>query len=543
MIEELRQRIIAALTDIGIETSHVHIDRPKQAQHGHLATNAPLVFAKQLKKPPMEIANALRERIQLDAGIVAEIESVEPGFLNFTLADGYLQRNLITILHSREKYGGTELGQGKRALVEFVSANPTGPLTVGHGRGAILGDIVSNILIWNGFQVEREYYYNDAGRQMRLLGESVRARYLEALGKQTSFPEDGYEGEYIRKIAESLKAEQGDALKGQTDVQPFTEMAEKAIFEDINGTLKDLGITFDHYFNERSLYETGNLNKTVAVLEEKDLIYKKDGATWLKATALGRGEDRVLIKSTGEPTYRLPDIAYHKDKVERGYDLIVDIFGADHQDTYPDVLAGVQGLGHDTEHIKVLIHQFVTLTRGGQQVKMSTRKATFVTLDELISDVGRDVVRYFFIMRGMGTHLQFDLDLAKDTSDENPVYYLQYAHARMVNIGKRAEAFGYAIKPDSAPLDLLGLPEERAVMVLLWWFQEVVGQAYQTLEPQTIANYLQELAAAYHRLYTVARVVTEDTNMSAARLVLTEACRQTMANGLTILGISAPERM
>jgi arginyl-tRNA synthetase len=491
----------------------------------------------------MEIAEAIKECIQLDAGVVAEIRSVQPGFLNFSLADSYLQRNLITILHSREKYGRTELGQGKRALVEFVSANPTGPLTVGHGRGAILGDIVSNILTWNGFQVEREYYYNDAGRQMRLLGESVRARYLEALGQQTSFPEDGYEGEYIRDIAKTLQADRGDTLKDHTDPDPFTEAAERAIFDDINRTLHSLGITFDHYFNERSLYETGNLDNTIAVLEAKDLVYKKDSATWLKATALGREEDRVLIKSTGEPTYRLPDIAYHKDKVERGYDLIVDIFGADHQDTYPDVLAGVQGLGHDTKHIKVLIHQFVTLTRGGQQVKMSTRKATFVTLDELVSDVGRDVVRYFFIMRGMGTHLQFDLDLAKNTSDENPVYYLQYAHARMVNIGKRANAFGYTIEPDSAPLELLGLPEERAVMVLLLWFNETVGQAYQTLEPQTIATYLQELATAYHRLYTVARVVTEDANMSAARLVLTEACRQTMANGLSILGISAPERM
>jgi arginyl-tRNA synthetase len=427
--------------------------------------------------------------------------------------------------------------------VEFVSANPTGPLTVGHGRGAILGDIVSNILSWNSFDVEREYYYNDAGRQMRLLGESVRIRYLEALGGEPAFPEDGYEGEYIRDIADNLKAEQGDALKDQTDPGPFTEAAEKAIFDDINQTLESLGITFDQYFNERSLYESGNLDKTMAALDEKGLIFKKDGATWFKATALGRDEDRVLIKSTDEPTYRLPDIAYHKDKVERGHDLIVDIFGADHQDTYPDVLAGVQGLGYDTDHIKVLIHQFVTLTRGGQQVKMSTRKATFVTLDELISDVGRDVVRYFFIMRGMGTHLQFDLDLAKDTSDENPVYYLQYAHARMVNIRKRAEAFGYKIEPDSAPLELLGLPEERTVMLLLWWFQEVVQQAYQTLEPQTVATYLQELATAYHRLYTVARVVTEDAPMSAARLVLTEACCRTLANGLAILGISAPERM
>ncbi|MFC1619789.1 arginine--tRNA ligase [Candidatus Neomarinimicrobiota bacterium] len=543
MIEILRQSIISALAELDVQTDDVQLDRPKQAQHGHLATNAPLVFARQLKKSPLEIADALKERIQLDPSVVAGIESVPPGFLNFTLADDFLRKNLVAILRAGENYGRSESGRNKRALVEFVSANPTGPLTVGHGRGAILGDIVSNILSWNSYDVEREYYYNDAGRQMRLLGESVRARYLEALGSKPAFPEDGYEGEYIRDIADNLKVEQGDALKDQTDPRPFTEAAEKAIFDDINRTLESLGITFDQYFNERSLYESGSLEKTIAALDEKGLVFKKDGATWFKATALGRDEDRVLIKSTGEPTYRLPDIAYHKDKVERGHDLIVDIFGADHQDTYPDVLAGVQGLGYNTDHIKVLIHQFVTLTRGGQQVKMSTRKATFVTLDELISDVGRDVVRYFFIMRGMGTHLQFDLDLAKDTSDENPVYYLQYAHARMVNIRKRAEAFSYAIEPDSAPLELLGLPEERTVMLLLWWFQEAVRQAYQTLEPQTVATYLQELATAYHRLYTVARVVTEDAPLSTARLVLTEACRQTMANGLAILGISAPERM
>jgi arginyl-tRNA synthetase len=321
MIEILRQSIISALAEIGIQTDDVQLDRPKQAQHGHLATNAPLVFARQLKKSPLELADTLKEHIQLDPSVVYGIESVPPGFLNFTLADDYLRRNLVSILQTGENYGRSESGRNKRALVEFVSANPTGPLTVGHGRGAILGDIVSNILTWNGYRVEREYYYNDAGRQMRLLGESVRARYLEALGGKPAFPEDGYEGEYIRDIAEALKAEQGDVLKNQTDPGPFTEAAEKAIFEDINRTLESLGITFDQYFNERSLYESGNLDKTMATLDEKGLVFKKDGATWFKATAVGRDEDRVLIKSTGEPTYRLPDIAYHKDKVERGYDL------------------------------------------------------------------------------------------------------------------------------------------------------------------------------------------------------------------------------
>ncbi|MCK4579068.1 MAG: arginine--tRNA ligase [Candidatus Marinimicrobia bacterium] len=416
-------------------------------------------------------------------------------------------------------------------------------MTVGHGRGAILGDTAANILEWNGYQVEREYYYNDAGRQMRVLGESLRARYLEELGLEHTFPEGGYEGEYIREIAGDLVDTQADALKSEQDTAVFTVAAEQAIFKDINGTLEQLGVVFDNYFNERDLYDSGSLDKVIAALESKGLVYRKDDATWLKASELGREDDRVLIKNTGEPTYRLPDIAYHVNKLDRDFDLVVDFFGADHKETYPDVLAGLQGLGYNTDAVRVLIHQFVTLTQGGQQVKMSTRKATFITLDELMDEVGRDVVRYFFLMRGMDTHLNFDLDLAKKSSDENPVFYLQYAHARMVNIAVRAESFGYTFKLETAPLELLTLPEERELMHLLWWFPQVIRQTCQTLEPMTIANYLQEIATAYHRYYTVARVVTEDEPLSQARLALTAACRLTMANGLTLLGINAPERM
>ena len=552
MIAQLRARLIEALKELGIEPDYIQLDRPRQASHGDLATNVPLVCARQAGKPPLTIAEELKAHLSLDSEIIPRVEVAAPGFLNFFLADDYFRRHLLTILEQGKDYGKSAIGEGQRALVEFVSANPTGPLTVGHGRGAILGDTVSNILSWNGYQVDREYYYNDAGRQMRLLGQSVWARYSQSIDPNAPFPEDGYQGDYITEISQSLPPSFNPPAPSPDETNPYEDpiivgmasgYAEEAIFEDIKNTLRTIGIAFDHYFNERSLYQSDALNEVVSALEKKGFVYRKDGATWLKATALDRPEDRVLIKSSGEPTYRLPDIAYHADKLERGYDLVVDIFGADHQDTYPDVLAGVQGLGYDTGNIRVLIHQFVTLTRGGQQVKMSTRKATFVTLEELIAEVGRDVVRYFFIMRGMDSHLQFDLDLARKTSDENPVYYLQYAHARMVNIGKRAEAFGYQLEPDSAPLHLLALPEARTLMHLLWWFPEVVQQVHGSLEPQTMANFLQELATAYHRYYTVARVVTDDRELSTARLVITEACRRTLANGLAILGITAPERM
>lgn len=543
MIEICRTAIAGALTDLGLDPVPFQLDRTKQLSFGDLATNAPLVYAKQAGMAPMNLAQEIKDRLDLDPNIIAGIALAPPGFINFTLADDYLRDQLRAIMRRGPDYGRSTIGAGKRALVEFVSANPTGPLTVGHGRGAILGDVVSNILAWNGYQVEREYYYNDAGRQMRLLGASVQTRYRELLGLASEFPEDGYQGEYIMDIAQGLLDQRDDALRDESDTQPFTAAAEKAIFKDIESTLATLGIVFDRYYNEHDLYESGASDKIITALQKKGLAYEKDDATWLKASALGRADDRVLIKSTGEPTYRLPDIAYHADKLHRGYDLLVDVFGADHQDTYPDVLAGLQGLGLDTTSIRVLIHQFVTLTQGGQQVKMSTRKATYVTLDELVAEVGRDAVRYFFIMRGMDTHLKFDLDLAKQQSDNNPVFYLQYAHARMVNIKVRAEAFDHPIDPENAPLELLDLPEERLLMHLLWWFPEVVQQVHSSLEPQMVATYLQELATAYHRYYTVARVVTDDLPLTAARLVITEACRQTLANGLGILGITAPKRM
>jgi len=443
---------------------------------------------------------------------------------------------------SGDTYGRTDRGSGQRALVEFVSANPTGPLTVGHGRQAVLGDTVSSILKWHGYDVTREYYYNDAGRQMRLLGESVYTRYMEILGKEAELPEDGYEGEYIRDIAQEIFSDHNDSLKDDGENLIFKEKAEETIFAHIRKTLGNVGIEMDSYVNEKTFYDDGSIDSVVADLREQGLAYDADGAVWFKTTKLGKDQDTVLIKSSGEPTYRLPDIAYHCQKVKRGFDLIVDIFGTDHQATYPDVLAGVEKLGNKIDHIRVLIHQFVTLKSAGEKVKMSTRKAEYVTLQELIDAVGVDVVRYFFIMRGMQSHLNFDLELATKESEENPVYYLQYAHARICNIIKFGKEAG-VISDHKLDLSLLVELSELRLIKEIIRFPEVAQSALEILEPQIIANYLQEVATSFHKFYTECRVITDDAELTTARLALVSATRVVLANGLTILGISRPERM
>ena len=430
-------------------------------------------------------------------------------------------------------------GKGKTANVEFVSANPTGPLTVGHGRNAVLGDAVSNILEWNGFSVTREYYFNDAGRQMRVLSESVEARYFETLNKPSEFPEDGYQGSYINDIAKEMISEFGENLSSGDAL--FKQVPEKKIFQQIKNTLKKLGISFDQFSNEKTFYDNGDINRLLDELESNDLIYKKDGATWFKSSALGKEQDRVFIKGSGEPTYRVPDTAYHRNKIERKFDLIIDVFGADHMDTYPDVLIALQALGYKTDHIKVLLYQFVTLLRGGEKIKMSTRKANFITLDELIDEVGVDVVRYFFIMRGVNSHLNFDLDLAADQSEKNPVYYLQYAHARISNIIQRSGKAN--IEPLSYNSELLIHGQEIALLKKLEQFPGVVRTSLSSLEPQTIANYLQDTAGNFHKYYAECRIIGNDENLTKARIALALATKKVLANGLGILGISAPEKM
>jgi len=444
------------------------------------------------------------------------------------------------ILEKNDQYGRGTSGKKKTANVEFVSANPTGPLTIGHGRNAVLGDTIANILEWNGFQVTREYYYNDGGQQMEILGESVAARYFELINKEYEFPENGYQGEYIKDIAQNILDDLGDNIKKKDS--RFRSNSERIIFEKIRSSLNELGILFDQFTNEKTFYESGAIEQLLEDLKSKDLIYEKDGATWLKATALGGKQDRVYIKSSGEPTYRLPDTAYHREKIERGFNLIVDIFGADHADSYPDVLAALSAIDLRTDHIRVLLYQFVTLLRGGEKIKMSTRMGDFITLDDLMNEISHDVVRYFFIMRGMNSHLDFDLDLAKDQSEKNPVFYLQYAHARICNIIKHGMHTDHRINKDFDP-SLLAHKDEIRLMKQLVYFPEIIETALESLEPQGIANYLQELAARFHKFYGKCRVITENEPLSQARLGLISSVRIILSSGLSIMGISAPDRM
>tara|TARA_Y200000002_G_scaffold355741_1_gene336957 strand:- start:154 stop:1638 length:1485 start_codon:yes stop_codon:yes gene_type:complete len=494
-----------------------------------------------MKEKPLGVAEKIKaELLNKNIKNIDAITVTPPGFINFVIKQNFYQNNLKSIIQDKDDFGKDFKGKDKSANVEFVSANPTGPLTVGHGRNAVIGDTVSNILEWHDYKVTREYYYNDAGKQMRTLGKSVEARYLELLEKSFEFPEGGYQGDYIIEIAKEIINNNGKDLK-ENDAQ-FLSSAEKTIFRQIKNSLNSLGIKFDIFSNEKSFYDSGAIEQLLSQLKDKGLIYEDDGATWYKATELGAKQDKVYIKSSGEPTYRLPDTAYHRDKINRDFDLIVDVFGADHTDTYPDVLSALKALNLDTDHIKILIYQFVTLIKNGEKVKMSTRKADFITLDNLIDELGLDIVRYFFIMRSMNTHLDFDLNLAKDQSDKNPVFYLQYAYARICNIIRHGEGQNYKFS-DDFDATLLNQSSEIKLLKLMSNFPTMMETALDILEPQIIANYLQELASSFHKFYGNCKVITEDKNISQARLGLINGTKIILSTGLSILGISAPEKM
>lgn len=537
------------------------LETPQNPEHGDLSTNAAMKLARDLKKSPRAIADDLASRLKtvLDPQRITAVEIAGPGFINFRFADAYLAHALSGVLAAGDRYGRSEAGKGQRAIVEYVSANPTGPLTVGHGRNAVLGDTIANLLDWVGYDVTREYYFNDAGRQMRILGASVQSRYRalvrpggptrliergegEWIEVPADFPEDGYLGDYITDIAAAVRAEHGDTLVDSDEVAPFKKAAQETIFADIEATLRRLGIHQESYFNEHTLYESGAIWQVIDRFRALGVAYDRDGAVWFKTTDFGKEKDTVLVKSSGEPTYRLPDIAYHADKFERGFDLMVDVFGADHIATYPDVIQGVGVLGYDVAKVQVVIYQFVTLVRAGAQVKMSTRKATYVTLDELMDEVGEDVTRFFFLMRSPNTHLEFDLDLAKEARDKNPVFYLQYAHARICSILRKAEEVGvtFGASPD---LRLLRHEVEEALIKQLLAFPEIVLQAALAREPHRVINYLNETATAFTRFYDACRILGEAADLATARMHLAGATRIVLKNGLTVLGISAPEQM
>ena len=521
-----------------IEFSEWSVNVNNQEGFGDYSSNIALKLAKILKKAPIEIAENIAIHPNASENVFT-LSASQPGFVNFHISNDYYLKILKQIINESENFGKKKK-LNKSANVEFVSSNPTGPLTVGHGRQAILGDMVSNILTWNGYDVTREYYYNDAGKQMRVLAESCYAKYAKQVGKDVEMPENGYVGTYLDEIAEKIVNEHGKDLESDNPI--FRDFTEKEIFANIENTLENLGIKFDVFTKEGTFYKNGAIDNVLKILKEKNLSYEKDGAVWFKTSSLNKEEDKVLVKSSGEPTYRLPDIAYHADKVDRGFDLIVDIFGADHIDTYPDVILGLKCLDKKTEHIKVVIHQFVTIKKGGEIVKMSTRKANFITLDELKDELSSDIIRYFFIMRGANSHLDFDLDLAKDESEKNPVYYLQYANARISNLLKR---YDKEISIDSKiDYSLLKEKDEIALVKLLSEFPIKMEDVSHSLEPRKIATYLEEVAAAYHKFYGNHKVINpQNTDLSSARKKLCEATKIILTNGLSILGISAPERM
>ncbi len=540
--EYIEQQLKRFLEEKNIEGVEIILERPKEEKFGDFATNLAMQLARHLRKNPRQIAEEIKDFVALDPQFISKIEIAGPGFINFFASNENLYTQLAQILQQKEEYGKGSQGKGKTAQIEFVSANPTGPLTIGHGRGAVLGDTIARLLEALQYKVTREYYFNNAGRQMRILGESVRLRYLQLCGQKIDFPEDYYQGNYIVDIARAIFEQKGDSLKDETDVTFFKDFAERLIFDDIKKTIKRLGFEFDVFYNEKSLYDEGKIDEVVEGLRQKGLVAERDGAVWFLTSKLGFEQDRVIIKSTGEPTYRLPDIAYHVEKIKRGFDLIVDLFGADHIATYPDVLAAVKALGYDAERIKVLIHQFVTLFEGDEKVKMSTRKANFITLDELMDEVGVDVTRYFFLMRSMNAHLNFDLTLAKKQSDENPVFYIQYAHARISSILRLAEE--RKIKTDSpGDLKLLQTREEINLIKHLVMFPQVVEKSALNFEPHRLVNYLFDLATNFHKFYTECRVISDDQSLTLARLQLIKATQIVLANGLKLLGISAPEHM
>ena len=514
---------------------------PKFAAHGDLSCNAAMLLTKQLKKKPRDIAQEIINSLEVDQGVIAKVEIAGPGFINFFFQPAFIVEIIKEIRKEKDNYGKSNDFKGKRANVEFVSANPTGPLTVGHGRNAVFGDTIANLLEWVGYEVDREYYFNNAGRQMRILGDSVKFRYLELLGEKIDFPEDYYQGGYIKDIAQSLYKEYGDKLKDESPEGIFKDRAEMEIFNEIKKTLLNLGIVHKIFYNENTLYEEGRIQNVLEEFKQKNLSYDKEGATWLKLSELGKEQDKVIVKSSGEPTYRLPDIAYHVTKFERGYDLMIDLFGSDHNATYPDVLAGLEALGYDSNKVRVLIHQFVTILENGEVVKMSTRKANYITLDELTDQVGADVVRYFFNMRNITTHMNFDLTLAKKQSDENPVFYLQYAHARICSILKMVEKENLSASEEN--LNLLVASEEQQLIRKLHHFKNEIFLSAHFYETHRVCAYLEELAAAFHKFYTFCRIIGSEKKLAEARISLVEATKVVIKNGLFILGVSAPERM
>lgn len=545
MNDLIRAELARIASDLGAAGVDFVLERPRDAGHGDLATNLAMVVAKQQRTNPRQLAQRVVEALRLPPNVVQKTEIAGPGFINFWLAEDQLAAVVRRILTQGHNYGKATFGRGKRVNVEFVSANPTGPLHVGHGRGAALGDAIASLLEWTGHEVTREFYINDAGVQIDRLAESLWARIQEAVGRPRPIPEGGYHGAYLQENAQQVLELKGRAFADLPDAEGIAECRKLALAiqrAEQDEDLRTFGVVFDVMRSEQSLYDLGEVPSTLELLKERGLTYEQDGALWLRTTQFGDDKDRVLRKQDGTYTYFVPDIAYHVDKARRGFDLVIDVWGADHHGYIPRMRSVLVALGYPADFFEVTLVQLVKVVRGGEEVKMSKRSGEFVTLRDLMDEVGVDAARYFFLMRRGDSHFTFDVDLAKSQTDENPVFYVQMAHARMSGIFRVA---GRTPEEVGTELDMAALPapEEAELIKKLEVFPDIVARAAREREPHRVTAYLEDLARMTHAWYHNCRVLGEAPATEHARLVLARAVRTVLANGLTVLGLTAPDRM
>ena len=578
-LQDLIKKCIQDLISKGILIEmppNVRLDHTKDNSHGDYATNIALMLSKQAKMNPVDLAKIIVDQLE-ESSFINKIEIAGPGFINFFISDESSSSVVSEIIDQEALYGSSEIGQGKKVLLEYESANPTGPLHVGHGRGAAYGATISNLLRAVGFKVDNEYYVNDAGRQMDILAVSIYLRYLSLCGENLRFPDNGYQGQYIKDIAQVIYDSSGEEFYKKSDLI-FTNVSKdgseggdkeshidgliensksilgdsfRAIFQvgiesilgGIKSDLSEFGVVFEKWFSEQSLIDTGLSESCISKLKESQKVYEKDGALWFKTTNYGDEKDRVVVRDNGNHTYFASDIAYHFDKFERGYDKIINVWGADHHGYISRVKASIDALGHSPDKLEILLVQFANLYRGGSKVQMSTRSGSFVTLEDLRKEVGNDAARFFYILRKSEQHMDFDLDLAKSKTNENPVYYIQYAHARICSVFRQANEKEMEVDHSQANLSLLTEGIEKNIIKELSRYKSVLESSAIQYEPHQLAYYLRDLSTHFHSYYNACKFIVEDKHLTQARLSLIHATRQILINGLSILGVSAPESM
>lgn len=548
--ETLKQEIESAVLSAGLaskeEMPDVVLETPKDKAHGDYATNMAMQLARIAKKAPRQIAEDIVEHLNTEKASVKEVEIAGPGFINFFIDQSSLTEVVDTVLNQGHEYGKTNAGDGKRVQIEFVSANPTGTLHLGHARGAAFGDALANVMEKAGFDIEREYYINDAGNQIDNLARSINARYYQALGQDMDMPEDGYHGKDIIELAKNLVDQRGDSFTKKEEDERLSEFRQyglKHLLDRIEQDLKEYRVPFDSWFSETSLYDENLVAEAVEKLREKGYVYEADGATWFKSTEFGDDKDRVLVKQDGSYTYLTPDIAYHLNKIERGFDELINIWGADHHGYVARMHAAIQALGYPKEVLDIKIAQMVNLFENGEKVKMSKRTGKAVTMKELIEEVGLDATRYFFIMRSNDAHLDFDMDLAKSQSNENPVYYVQYAHARICSMLRQAEEKGVDVNAD-ADTSLLQAEKEVTLLKRLGDYPQVVAEAAEKRMPHRVPQYVFDLASDLHSFYNAEKVIDLDNlELTQARIALMKAVRVVIQDALKLIGVEAPEKM